>query len=78
MTEFTDRVENRRINLAAETWGKQVKYLHYNNGVEEIKFQNGDVQRTDIANEEVWWEYAEEPTNLVDKYLRWKQDRRDG
>jgi hypothetical protein len=78
MTEYTDRVENRRLELAADTWGKGIKHLHYNNGIEEVKFQNGDIQYTDIANEEVWWEYAEEPKSLVDKYLRWKTDRRHG
>ena len=38
MTQYSDKVEEVRLKQAAENWGKQVKHLHFNNGIEEIKF----------------------------------------
>ena len=43
MTEYTDLVEEKRILLEAEKWGKGVRYIHANNGVVETAFQNGDI-----------------------------------
>jgi len=44
MTEFSDKVETRRILMEAEEWGAGIKYIHANNGIIETKFNNGDIQ----------------------------------
>jgi len=73
MTQYSDLVEKIRLERAADTWGKEVKYLHYNNGVEEIKLQNGDKHFREVKEGgKEWTVFAQKPTNLVDKFLRWK------
>jgi hypothetical protein len=76
MTEFTDRVEKRRIELDAKEWGNGLRYLHYNNGVEEIRYQNGDAKFTEVESGKVKWTYGKLKTDLVSRYLRWRQDQR--
>ena len=77
MTEYTDRVEKRRLELEAKQWGSGIRYLHYNNGVEEIKYQNGDAKFTDVDSGKVKWTYGKQKKDLVSRYLQWRQDRRD-
>ena len=48
MTEYTDIVEERRLELEAKTWGKGIKYIHYNNSVETTAYQNGDKKHINI------------------------------
>jgi len=45
MTEFTSEVEKQRALLELEEWRKQVKYLHSNNGLRIVKFND---ERTQI------------------------------
>ena len=35
MTEFTEKVEKRRILMEAEEWGNGIKHIHANNGIIE-------------------------------------------
>jgi hypothetical protein len=43
MTEYKELVEEARIRLQAEEWGKQVTSIQANNGIIETRFKNGDV-----------------------------------
>tara|TARA_R100001015_G_C4563585_1_gene122969 strand:+ start:243 stop:497 length:255 start_codon:yes stop_codon:yes gene_type:complete len=43
MTENKELVEERRIKLQAEEWGKQAKSLHGDKGIIETRFENGDI-----------------------------------
>ena len=72
MTQYSDKVEEVRLKQAAQNWGKQVKHLHFNNGIEEIKFQNGDVHFHDTNTGKKWRVYNVEPQNLVEMYQRWR------
>ena len=46
MTEYEDRVKSTFKNQA-EDWGNRIKYVHFNNGVEEKKFNSGKSKFTD-------------------------------
>jgi hypothetical protein len=75
MTQYSDEVEKVRLERDADEWGKRIKYLHYNNGVEEIQLHNGDTYYKEIKEGgREWTIYAEKPVNLIDKFLRWKAD----
>ena len=41
MTEYTDQVQNQDLKNRAEKWGNKVKFIHYNNGIEETRFNSG-------------------------------------
>ena len=41
MTEYTDRVRLTKFKLDAEKWGRDINYYHFNNGVREIRYNNG-------------------------------------
>ena len=41
MTQYKDEVERHAELLAAEEWGKQVKYLHAGSGIIEVAYNNG-------------------------------------
>ena len=73
MTEYTDKVEKQRILMEAEEWGSGVKHIHANNGIIETAYQNGDVHYEETKEGgKSWTVYAEEPTNLIDQFLRWR------
>ena len=72
MTQYSDKVEEVRLKQDAEEWGKSIRYLHFNNGIEEIQYNNGDQHFHDVILGKNWTVYAQEPKNLIDKYLRWK------
>lgn len=40
MTEFTSEVEKQRALLELEEWRKQIKYLHSNDGLKVVKFND--------------------------------------
>ena len=42
MTEYDIQVEQRRDDIEKERWDKQVKYVHINNGIMEVVYNNGD------------------------------------
>ena len=77
MTEFTDKVETRRILMEAEEWGDGVKYIHANNGIIETKYQNGNVHYEDTKAAKKWTVYANHSQGtLVQKFMKWVADRR--
>ena len=76
MTEYTDVVEKRRLELEAKQWGKGIKYIHYNNSVETTAYQNGDKKHINIDSGKVIWEYDKDSKlTLIEKYRRWQSDR---
>ena len=73
MTQYSDKVEKVRLKQEAESWGKGVKYLHVNDGIIETAYLNGDVHYEETKEGgKSWTVYAEEPTNLIDQFLRWR------
>ena len=41
MTQYNELIKRKAKELEAEEWGNQVKYIHANNGVMEIAYNNG-------------------------------------
>jgi hypothetical protein len=75
MTEFSDKVETRRILMEAEEWGNGVKYIHANNGIIETKYQNGDMHYEDTKTHRKWTVSANHSQGtLVEKFRRWLSD----
>jgi hypothetical protein len=75
MTEYTDVVEKYRLKQEADAWGQTVKYLHASNGIIETAYNNGDINyQENWEGGRNWTVYAEQPTNLIDKFLRWRAD----
>ena len=73
MTQYSDKVEEVRLKQEAEKWGRGVKYIHGSNGIVETAYYNGDVHiQENWEGGKSWTVYAEEPRNLVDKFLRWR------
>ena len=58
MTQYSDKVEEVRLKQDAEEWGKSIRYLHFNNGIEEIlekkKLENASSKITKKANLEIF------------------------
>lgn len=77
MTEYTDLVEKYRLKQDAEEWGRRVKYMHASNGIIETAFNNGNIHyHENWEGGKSWTVYAEKPTNLVDRFQRWRADQR--
>ncbi len=73
MTQYSNKVEEVRLKQEAEEWGRSAKYIHASNGVIETAFNNGDVHiEENWEGGKSWTVYAQEPKNLIDKYLRWR------
>tara|TARA_Y100000034_G_scaffold97073_1_gene118441 strand:+ start:151 stop:423 length:273 start_codon:yes stop_codon:yes gene_type:complete len=75
MTEYTDIVEKRRIEMEASEWGKRVKYIHYNSGVETLAYNDGTKKLTDINSGKVTWDFDKSELTLLEKFRKWKSDR---
>ena len=52
--------------------GAPIKKADIESGIEEIKFQNGDVHFHDTNTGKKWRVYNVEPQNLVEMYQRWR------
>ena len=75
MTEFAEKVENRRILMEAEEWGSGVKHIHANNGIIETAYQNGNVHYEDTKTGKKWTVYSNQSQGtLVERFLRWVSD----
>jgi hypothetical protein len=75
MTQYSDKVQEHKEKLAAEAWGKQVKYLHASNGVIEIGYNNGEKHFEETATGKKWKtgvDYTEE--TLLQKFERYMSD----
>ncbi len=75
MTEYTEVVDKRRLELEAGKWGKEIKYLHYNNGVRTLAYNDGTKKLIDTKSGKVTWEYEKSELTLIEKFRKWKSDR---
>lgn len=77
MTEYEDRVKNQHLKNRAEDWGNQVRYVHFNNGIEEKKFNSGKSKFIDTNTGKEWTIFPDDAKlSLVDRYTKWLVDRR--
>ena len=77
MTEYTDKVQDQDLKNRAEKWGKEVKFIHYNNGIEETKFNSGKSKFIDRNTGKEWTVFPDDAKlSLVDRFSRWLVDRR--
>ena len=77
MTEYTDKVQDQDLKNRAEKWGKEVKFIHYNNGIEETKFNSGKSKFIDRNTGKKWTVFPDDAKlSLVDRFSRWLVDRR--
>ena len=77
MTEYTDKVQDQDLKIRAEKWGKEVKFIHYNNGIEETKFNSGKSRFIDRNTGKEWTVFADDAKlSLVDRFSKWLVDRR--
>ena len=77
MTEYTDKVQDQDLKIRAEKWGKEVKFIHYNNGIEETKFNSGKSKFIDRNTGKEWTVFPDDAKlSLVDRFSRWLVDRR--
>jgi hypothetical protein len=81
MTEYSDMVEKRRLELWQQAelkdWAKTVKHVHYNNYIEEEVCNNGDIHCTDIRTDKKWTVFARVATDrLAQRMKREKNDRK--
>ena len=74
MTQYSDKVQEVRLRQEAEDWGKGIKYIHANNGIIETAYQNGNIHYKETKTGRGWTVYSQEPTSLVDKFIKWKSD----
>ena len=78
MTEYTDQVLNQDLKNRAEKWGKEVKFIHYNNGIEETKFNSGKSKFIDRNTGKEWTVFPDDAKlSLVDRFSKWLVDRRE-
>ena len=77
MTEYTDKVQDQDLKNRAEKLGKEVKFIHYNNGIEETKFNSGKSKFIDRNTGKEWTVFPDDAKlSLVDRFSRWLVDRR--
>jgi hypothetical protein len=76
MTQYEEKVNLQGLKNDAEEWGKKVKYIHYNNGVEEVKYNNGKSVQTTIATGHYIETGSVKPESLIDKFQRAMVDMR--
>jgi|TARA_Y100000385_G_C13093532_1_gene640026 hypothetical protein len=75
MTQYKDEVERHAELLAAEEWGKQVKYLHAGSGIIEVAYNNGQKHFEETATGKKWQTGVDYNTeSLVDKFNRYMND----
>ena len=75
MTEYTEEVERQRLLNDALEWGHGVKYIHFNNGIEETRFNNGSYKMTNPKTGHVdWFTVDEKPQTLIDRFQRAMSD----
>ena len=65
MTQYKDRVEEQKNKLAAEAWGKKVKYIHASGGVLEVAYNNGLKEFERTATGEKWTEGEKKTKNSL-------------
>jgi len=77
MTQYDDRVQKQKEQIAAEEWGKQVKYLHAQNGILEVAYNNGLKEFEETATGKKWSEgEVETKEGLLRSFGRYMADFR--
>ena len=77
MTEYTDKVQDQDLKIRAEEWGNKVKFIHYNDGIEETRFNSGKSRFIDRNTGKEWTVFPDDAKlSLVDRFSRWLVDRR--
>jgi hypothetical protein len=75
MTQYDDLIAKKKEELAAEAWGKKVKYIHASNGVMEVAYNNGLIEFERTATGEKWTEgEIEKEENLLHSFSKWLTD----
>ena len=78
MTEYTDQVLNQDLKNRAEKWGNKVKFIHYNDGIEETRFNSGKSRFIDRNTGKEWTVFPDDAKlSLVDRFSKWLVDRRE-
>ena len=78
MTEYTDKVQDKDLKIRAEEWGNKVKFIHYNDGIEETRFNSGKSRFIDRNTGKEWTVFPDDAKlSLVDRFSRWLVDRRE-
>ena len=79
MTEYTDKVQDQDLKIRAEEWGNKVKFIHYNDGIEETRFNSGKSRFIDRNTGKEWTVFPDDAKlSLVDRFSKWLVDRRAG
>ena len=77
MTQYNELIIRKAKELEAEEWGNQVKYIHANNGIMEIAFNNGLKRFEEISTGHKWSEGEEQAKETIfDSFTRWIADQR--
>ena len=78
MTQYSERVRKISEKMAAEEWGKRVKYIHASNGIIETAFNNGDVQYVENkpGGKTTWKRNKTPKKTLIDNWGRAMTDLR--
>ena len=75
MTQYDELIAKKKEELAAEAWGKQVKYIHASNGVMEVAYNNGLKEFEETATGKKWTEgVVEKKENLLHSFGKWIVD----
>lgn len=78
MTEYTDKVQDQDLKIRAEEWGNKVKFIHYNDGIEETRFNSGKSRFIDRNTGKEWTVFPDDAKlSLVDRFSKWLVDRRE-
>lgn len=79
MTEYSDRVAAEHNQRKAEEWGKQIKFVHYNNGIEETRFNSGKANFINRNSGKRWTIYPDNAKlSLLERFEKWIVDRQAG
>ncbi|SVB57558.1 uncharacterized protein METZ01_LOCUS210412 [marine metagenome] len=76
MTEYTEKVEKQRLKNAAEEWGNKIAYIHFNNGIEETKYNNGRIIQKNIKTGHVDHFHPVSVESLIDRFQRVMVDKK--
>ena len=75
MTQYDELIAKKKEELAAEAWGKQVKYISASNGVMEVAYNNGLKEFEETATGKKWTEgEVEKKENLLQSFGKWIAD----
>ena len=75
MTQYDELIAKKKEELAAEAWGKQVKYISASNGVMEVAYNNGLKEFEETATGKKWTEgEVEKKENLLQSFGKWIVD----